>query len=163
MPDPRKPFIVEADASKYASGAILRQQDTNGDWHPCAYLLKWFNETERNYDIADRELLDIIRVLTDWRHYLIGSPHKVTILTDHNNLRYFRTAQKLNRQQARWSLFLSEFDLNLVHVLGQKWYSQILYHNDQTFILKKIWIIRTEFYYLTIYSSKQLMWNYTNQ
>jgi hypothetical protein len=120
MPDPRKPFIVEADASKYASGAVLRQQDTNGDWHPCAYLSKSFNETERNYDIADRELLAIIRALTDWRHYLIGSPHKVTVLTDHDNLRYFRTAQKLNRRQARWSLFLADYDVNLVHVPGRQ-------------------------------------------
>jgi hypothetical protein len=52
MPNPRKPFVVEADASKYASGVVLQQQDTNGDWHPCAYILKSFNETERNYDIT---------------------------------------------------------------------------------------------------------------
>jgi Reverse transcriptase (RNA-dependent DNA polymerase)/RNase H-like domain found in reverse transcriptase len=57
MPDMTKPFVVEADASKYASGAVLRQQDNNGDWHPCAYLSKSFNPTERNYEIYDRELL----------------------------------------------------------------------------------------------------------
>ena len=96
MPDPKKLFIVEADALKYASGAVLRQQDMNGDWHPCAYLSKSFSKTERNYNIADREV-SIIRALTDWRHYLIGSPHKVTILMDHDNLQYFGTAQKLNR------------------------------------------------------------------
>ena len=111
-----KPFVVESDASKYASGAVLRQQDNNGDWHPCAYLSKSFSPTERNYEIYDRELLAIIRSLTDWRHYLIGSPHKVTVLSDHQNLTYFKTAQKLNRQQARWSLFLSEYNLQLVHV-----------------------------------------------
>ena len=33
---------------------------------------------------------------------------------------YFRTAQKLNRRQARWSLFLSEFDLKLIHTPGSK-------------------------------------------
>ena len=42
MPDMTKPFVVESDASKYASGAVLRQQDNNGDWHPCAYLSKSF-------------------------------------------------------------------------------------------------------------------------
>src|SRR5271155_2280096 len=66
MPDMTKLFVVESDASKYASGAVLRQQDTNGDWHPCAYLSKSFNETEQNYEIYDRELLAIIRALTDW-------------------------------------------------------------------------------------------------
>src|SRR5271163_2003065 len=94
MPDPRKPFIVEADTLKYASGAVLQQQDTNGDWHPHAYLSKSFNKTERNYEIYDRELLAIICMLTDWRHYLIGSPHTVTVLSDHQNLTYFQTTQK---------------------------------------------------------------------
>ena len=120
MPDSTLPFTIETDASKYASGAVLSQQDTNGDWHPCGYLSKSFNETERNYEIYDRELLAVIRALTEWRHYLMGSPHPVTVRSDHKNLTYFRTAQKLNRRQARWSLFLSEFDLHLVHVPGSQ-------------------------------------------
>ena len=44
----------------------------------------------------------------------------MVILSDHQNLMYFRTAQKLNRQQAQWSLFLSEFDLKLVHTPGSR-------------------------------------------
>ena len=89
MPDPTKPFVLETDASKYASGAVFWQQDTNGDWHPCGYLSKSFTEMERNFKIYDRGLLAIIRALTDWQHYLIGSPHIVTILSDHRNLAYF--------------------------------------------------------------------------
>ena len=54
------------DASKFASGAVLQQQDANGDWHPCSYLSQSFNATERNYEIYDRELLAIIRALTEW-------------------------------------------------------------------------------------------------
>src|SRR5271156_2548103 len=120
MPDMAKPFVVESDASKYASGAVLQQQDTNRDWHPCAYLSKSLNETERNYEIYNRELLAIIRALTDWRHYLIGSPHVVTVLSDHQNLTYFRTTQKLNRRQARWSLFLADFNIQLIHLPGKQ-------------------------------------------
>ena len=33
---------------------------------------------------------------------------------------YFREARKLNRRQARWSLYLSEFDVKLVHIAGIK-------------------------------------------
>ena len=120
LPDPYKPFMVECDTSKYALGAVLQQQDSNGDWHPCAYLSKSFSDMERNYEIYDRELLAIVRALTDWRHYLIRSPHPVHIRSDHKNLMYFRTAKKLNRRQARWSLFLSEFDIKLEHVPGTK-------------------------------------------
>ena len=120
MPDPTKPFTVESDASKYATGAVLRQKDANGDWHPCSYISHSFTATERNYEIYDRELLGIICALETWPHYLLGSEHPTVILSDHKNLTYFRTAHKLNRQQARWSLFLSEFDLKLVHVPGSQ-------------------------------------------
>jgi hypothetical protein len=40
----------------------------------------------------------------------------VTILSDHKNLTYFHMAQKLNCQQARWSLLLSLYDMKLVHI-----------------------------------------------
>ena len=54
----------------------------------------------------------------EWHHYLLGSPHPVTVLSDHKNLTYFQTAQKLNRWQAQWSLFLLEFELKLIHIPG---------------------------------------------
>jgi RNase H-like domain found in reverse transcriptase len=80
MPDHTKPFQIECDASKYASGAVLTQLDANGDRHPCAFISKTFSPTERNYKIYDRELLAIIRALDEWRHYIQGSPHTTTIL-----------------------------------------------------------------------------------
>ena len=60
MPDQTKLFQIKTDASKYASGAILTQTDMNGNRHPIAFLSKTFTETERNYDVYDRELLAII-------------------------------------------------------------------------------------------------------
>ena len=53
MPDPTKPFTVEADASKWAMGAVLKQCDLNRDWHPCGFISKTFDQTQRNYDIGD--------------------------------------------------------------------------------------------------------------
>jgi RNase H-like domain found in reverse transcriptase len=64
-------------------------------------------------------MLAVIRALEQWRHYLKGASHPVQVLTNHKNLEYFMTAQKLNCQQARWSLFLSRFDLQLSHRLGK--------------------------------------------
>ena len=49
-----------------------------------------------------------------------GSPHTTIVLSDHKNLTYYREAKKLNRQQARWSLYLSEYDVKLVHTPGNK-------------------------------------------
>ena len=97
MPDHTRPFQIECDASKYASGAVLTQLDSNGDCHPCAFISKTFSPTERNYEIYDRELLAIIRALEEWRLYIQGSPHMTIILSNHKNLTYYCEAQKLNR------------------------------------------------------------------
>jgi RNase H-like domain found in reverse transcriptase len=70
MPDQSKPFQIESDASKVATGAVLTQLDSNGDRHPVAFLSKTFSETERKYKIYDQELLGIIQVLKEWRHYI---------------------------------------------------------------------------------------------
>ena len=60
MPDQTKPFHIECDASKWASGAILTQLDINGDRHPCAFISQTFSPTEQNYEIYDWELLSVI-------------------------------------------------------------------------------------------------------
>ena len=96
MPDYTKPFQIECDASKYATGAVLTQLDSNGDRHPCAFISKTFSPTEQNYEIYDRELMAIIQALEEWRHYIQGFPHTTTILLDHKNLTYYRDAWKLN-------------------------------------------------------------------
>jgi RNase H-like domain found in reverse transcriptase len=103
-----------------ATGAVLTQLDSNGDRHPIAFLSKTFSKTERKYKIYDRELLGIIQALKEWRHYIQGSGHMTIVYSDHKNLTYFRTAQKLNDRQARWSLYLSGFDLKLIHLPGTK-------------------------------------------
>ena len=53
IPNQDKPFQIECDASKVATGAVLRQQGPDGLWHPCAYLSKSFTQAERNYQIYD--------------------------------------------------------------------------------------------------------------
>ena len=111
MLDTTKLFFIMTDASLTASGGILMQKDSNGDLHPCAYHSATFTPAERNYDIYDRKLLAVIQALKEWHHYLTGTEHPVTIITDHKNLGYFRQPQNLSRQQARWWLFLQEYNI----------------------------------------------------
>jgi len=65
-------------------------------------------------------MLAVIRCLEAWKHFLEGAIEKFEIWTDHKNLEYFMKAQKLNRRQARWALYLSRFNFTLKHVLGSK-------------------------------------------
>src|SRR5260370_9750596 len=90
-----KPFVIEADASLFAAGAVLLQADTNEEEHPCGYLSKSLNPAERNYQVYDRELYTIIRALREWRHYIQGSSFRVLIRTHHANLTYYRSPQQL--------------------------------------------------------------------
>ena len=98
---------------------VLSQQSLEDDkWHPVAYYSKSLNAVERNYEIHDKEMLAVIQALEDWRHFLEGAHHKFEIWTDHKNLEYFMMVKKLNRHQARWSLYLSRFDFAMHHRPG---------------------------------------------
>ena len=88
------------NASDYATGAILKQNDALGHSHLVAYYSKSLQPAERNYEIHDKELLAIIRALKHFRHYLQGNPYKTLIYSDHANLKYFTTKQTLTRHQA---------------------------------------------------------------
>jgi hypothetical protein len=119
-PDNSAPFRIEADSSDFATGAVLSQQSPNdGKWHPVAFLSKSLSAVERNYEIHDKEMLAIIRAMEEWRHFLEGAEHPFEVRTDHKNLEYFRSAKKLNRRQARWSLYLARFDFVLQHRPGK--------------------------------------------
>ena len=119
-PADNRPFRIEADSSDFATGAVLSQLSAEDEkWHPVAYLSKSLSETERNYEIHDKEMLAIIRALEEWRHFLEGAPDKFEIWTDHKNLEYFMSAKKLNRRQARWSLTLARFDFVMHHRPGK--------------------------------------------
>ena len=65
-------------------------------------------------------MLAVVRCLEVWRYFLEGVMEKFKFQTDHKNLKYFMKAQKLNRRQARWALYLSRFSFMLKHVPGSK-------------------------------------------
>ena len=66
------------------------QLNANEDMQPCGYLSQTFSPTEQNYNIFDQELLAMICGLEEWRQYLLGFSFSVEILTDHQNLTYFK-------------------------------------------------------------------------
>jgi len=106
---PKQKMQLETNASGYAIGGVLSQQQEDSSWRPIAYLSKAMNKTERNYEIYDRELLAIMEGLKQWRQYLIGSD-QFEIWTDHKNLGYFKKPQKLNCRQAQWMTELQEYN-----------------------------------------------------
>ncbi len=82
-------FCLECDASNFAMGAILSQQQEDGLFHLIGFMSKSFSNTEWNYQIHDKEMLVIMHALEEWRHFLEGSDQKFEIHMDHKNLSYF--------------------------------------------------------------------------
>jgi len=78
-PELDKEFRVEADASNFATGGVLSVKCEDELWQPVAFISKALNETERNYEIHDKEMLGVIRCLEAWRHFLEGARVKFEI------------------------------------------------------------------------------------
>ena len=62
-PDLVKKMRMEVDVLDYAMGEVLSIEYENRKWRPVAFLSKFLNETERNYEIHDKEMLAVIRGL----------------------------------------------------------------------------------------------------
>uniref|UniRef100_A0A803SL45 Gypsy retrotransposon integrase-like protein 1 n=2 Tax=Anolis carolinensis TaxID=28377 RepID=A0A803SL45_ANOCA len=118
-PDVDKPFVVEADASSYALGAVLSQKDSSGTLRPCGFYSRQLTPFEQNYTIWEKELLAIKVAFEVWRHWLEGARHQIVVRSDHKNLEHLQTAKKLNQRQIRWALFFSRFNFKVQFVEGK--------------------------------------------
>ena len=87
---------------------------------PVAFISKSLSNTKRNYKIHNKEMLAVVKCLEVQRHFLEETITKFEIWTDYKNIEYFIKAQKLNRRQAKWALYLSKFDFMLKHIPGSK-------------------------------------------
>jgi len=108
---PDAQLIMETDALDYALIAILSIINEDNEVHPVAFHSRTFTVAELNYDTHDKELLAIFKAFKIWWHYLEGLAYPIDVVMDHKNLEYFSTTKVLTRRQARWSEYLSQFNL----------------------------------------------------
>ena len=84
IPEPKRQFIVEVDASGVKVGAILSQHSTSDHRvHTCAFFSRLQTPSERNYDIGNMEHLAVKLALEEWRHWLEGTRVPFLVWTDH--------------------------------------------------------------------------------
>ena len=110
-----KTLILATDASSYGIGAVLSQQDQDGEL-PIAYASKTLTDMQKKYSQIEREALSIIYGVTKFRQYLYGRHFK--LITDHEPLVSIfapgkniptLTAQRLQR----WALTLMGFQFTI--------------------------------------------------
>src|SRR5258707_2590151 len=113
------PMMVETDVSNCVIAGILSVTTEDGQIWLVAFYSCTLQSTEWNYDTHNKELLVIYEAFKSWHHYLEGSAKTIDTVMDHKNLEYFTTTKKLTRRQARWSEFLSQFNLSICFQPGR--------------------------------------------
>ena len=116
LPDFSKPFTLRTDASCSGLGAVLLQQDEEGEYHPIAYASRKLLDRETRYAVVEKECLAIVWGVGKFSRYLYGRPFSLE--TDHSSLRYLQQSKLRNSRLMRWSLALQEFSFQIVPITG---------------------------------------------
>ena len=70
---------IDTDVLDYVIEEVLLMKYSDRKQRLIAYLSKYFNETERNYEIHSKEMLAVIRGLENQKHLLEGAKYKFEV------------------------------------------------------------------------------------
>ncbi|KAG3011223.1 hypothetical protein PC120_g14574 [Phytophthora cactorum] len=118
LPDDPKPFSVVCDASDYAIGCALLQNDADGHERVISFQSRQLKAAERNYPVHDKELLAMKYALVKFRVHLLGS-RSFVIYTDHASLRMATNSPHLSQRMARWLSFFAEYNFRVAYKPGK--------------------------------------------
>jgi predicted aspartyl protease/transposase InsO family protein len=110
-------FLLYTDASEFAFGGILAQMDDIPMEYVVEYMSKLFKRSQLKWHITMKELYAIVYNLKYFRVYLQNVPFKV--ITDHKALIYLDSQKDLSNKLARIKVFMSQFDMEIVHRKGK--------------------------------------------
>ena len=120
IPDtsPEARYTLYTDASGFAVGAVLLQNQGNG-LQPVAYHARKMNAHEIHYPVHEQELLAVRDALLKFRCYLDGAAG-FTVITDHDTLRHFFRQRDLSTRQVRWLQVLAPYQrqMDIVYKRG---------------------------------------------
>ena len=109
------PFTIQTDASNYAIGAVLSQEE-NGEKHPICFVSRVLSKAERNYTVTEKECLTVIWAVDKLRPYVQG--YEFTVVTDHASLKWLNNLKDPAGRLARWATALQGYHVNIVHRKG---------------------------------------------
>ena len=114
------PMQLATDASQYAGGAVLFQEQADGVERPICFASKTFTKEQRNWSATERELWTLQYFATEhFRQFFIGDTP--ILYTDHKPLTYlFKNRNTTNAKIARWSAKLSKLRAIVEYRAGAK-------------------------------------------
>ena len=131
LPNPKKRFFVQTDSSDNCGGGRVFQKDQEGNERLIAAVSRTYSKTERGYSIFKKEILALLYTLKTM-DYFLRFADELTILVDAKSIIYLRLAKDSSGILLRFSLELSKYNADIVHISGeQNIISDVLSrHND---------------------------------
>ena len=115
LPDLNKEFIIRCDASSVGIGGILLQ--TRDDiLMPCAYVSRKLSDSEKNYQITERECLAVIFTVKKFERYLLMNHFVIEM--NHEPLLVLRKSKDAHGRVMRWALLLQQFSFSIRAISG---------------------------------------------
>ena len=119
QPDFAKPFTLHTDASGAALGAVLTQDDDEGNPRAIGYASRTLTDVETRYIATETECLAVIWACEAFRHYLHG--HHFNLYSDHQALKFLMgggASRSTNRKHHRWLAELQSYNFTICHRPG---------------------------------------------
>ena len=106
-PKTDEPYTLYTDASNYAVGAILVQEDDQGIERVISFASHKLSGAEKNWATIEKEAYAVIFALKKYHMYLWGA--KFEIHTDHKPLLALFKSEVKNSKIQRWAIQISEY------------------------------------------------------
>ena len=112
-PDPELPYILQVEWSPIALGAVLAEEDWDGEEHHIAFASKLLKGPELNYPATEGECFAVVSFVEHFRHFRTGVP-----FTEHWALQWLMRSPQQNGRLARWALKLQGLDFKIGYRKG---------------------------------------------
>ena len=126
MMDHKRPVILSADTSDFASGHVIahcltleddERIDINVKYQPIVFGSRKLSGAESRYFATERELLGLVYCLVKHSHLLEGK--EIHVFIDHRALLYLHNLSSRSARLTRWTFIIAQFRITIHHRPGR--------------------------------------------